>query len=254
MAFRSEARIVAVLMMTAATGAAQQPVTFEVKHNHFPKWGEGTLSIGDTGIAYTEPKKMSHSRSWVWESIQQLTLERGSIRLLTYEDEKLALGRDREFSFSALPSDAAGQLLTTLRMHLGTRLIAALADTRGSLDYGIAAKLLKGRKGTEGVLRFSAGMIMFDTDEGHDSRMWTAEDIETLAHPSPDELSVTVRERGGLRRLSTREFRFQLKEPMLEARYQALWRSMNRLRIGAPPASLEGGFTMPGHVPQEKKQ
>jgi hypothetical protein len=102
------------------------------------------------------------------------------------------------------------------------------------------------------VLRFLPGAIAFDTEKRGDARTWALSDIETIARPAPGELSISVRERSGLRRLPVREFRFQLKEDLPEPRYQALWRTMNNLRIGPAPDLPAGAPMMPGHVPATK--
>jgi hypothetical protein len=260
MAFRTQARTGAFLMVAATAALAQTAglTTFEVKHHHLRGAGAGTLTIAETGISFTEPKKMGHSRSWLWENIQQATLERGALTILTYEDAKSELWRDREFAFTGLPPNSSGPLTPFLRRHLGGRLIVASSDITTAIpgEWVLPAKLLHARRGAEGVLRFSPGLIAFDTERGGEPRLWSYDDIETVTHPSPTELSLTVRERNGLRRLPTREFRFELKEPMPEARYQALWRDMNRLRIGvAPPSSATGTvFTMPGHTEPSSKE
>ena len=51
-------------------------LTFNVEHDHLRKTGAGTLSVHDVGIAFEERGEPSHNRSWTWEDIQQLTLER----------------------------------------------------------------------------------------------------------------------------------------------------------------------------------
>src|SRR5947209_693912 len=97
MAFRIETAIGAILILTAAQAGAQ---TAEVTHRHLHKQGAGTLVVTDTGLSYKETgKHAEHSRAWKYEQIQQLELRGDTLRLLTYEDQKWQLGRDRAYEF-----------------------------------------------------------------------------------------------------------------------------------------------------------
>src|SRR6266516_7498141 len=97
MAFRIEKRIGALLILSIGLAQAQ-PVSYEVRHKHTRKGAMGTLSFTDTGVAFDEPgKKSSHSRKWAYTDIEQLTLRDDSLSILTYEDVRWQLGRDRVY-------------------------------------------------------------------------------------------------------------------------------------------------------------
>lgn len=53
------------------------------------------------------------------------------------------------------------------------------------------------------------------------SRTWRIQDLENVSSSDPFDLTVTTHER---------EFRFQLKQALNEARYQELWLRVNRVR------------------------
>jgi hypothetical protein len=63
----------------------------------------GQIEISENLISFKEAgKKSEHSRQWKYEDIQQLTLSPTELRILSYDDEKWQLGRDREYVFDQL--------------------------------------------------------------------------------------------------------------------------------------------------------
>src|SRR5438445_9526953 len=103
MAFRIEKRIGAFLMLCAA--AWGQPLNYRVRHKHLHGGAIGTLRVGDDSVSFDEKGK--HTREWKFEDIQQLSLNSAGLRILTYEDRKWLLGRDREYVFDRLLEDLA---------------------------------------------------------------------------------------------------------------------------------------------------
>src|ERR1019366_2531129 len=97
----------------AASGGS---LTVQVRHEHFRKGTKGQMEIGENYVSFYETgKNFSHSRKWKYEDIQQLTLSPAELRILTYDDQKWQLGRDREFAFDQLPKDFASQAYLLLR-------------------------------------------------------------------------------------------------------------------------------------------
>src|SRR5438067_9620761 len=85
--------------------ASAQSYTFVVRHQHWRNGVMGTLRISPAGISFEEhgSKGQTDSRSWRYEEVQQLTISPSELRILTYEDSKWKLGRDREYTFDRVP-------------------------------------------------------------------------------------------------------------------------------------------------------
>ena len=74
-----------------------------MSHDHDP-WGkcEGEITVSSTGIEFKSDKK-EHNFDWEWPDIQ--SVDRKSVSeftLLSYQDQKWMLGRDRPFDFTVI--------------------------------------------------------------------------------------------------------------------------------------------------------
>ena len=240
MAFRIEATIGALLILAggAAGGFAGQsgqakppaPPVFQVRHRHLPGGAEGALRVSDEGIAFEESGRFtSHSRQWRFEDIEQLTLSPESLRILTYENRGWKLG-DRQFVFDRLPEDSVRQLYELFSGRLDQRFVAALADDQVKPRWKIPVRLTRWRGGEQGSLIAGADRLVFDTDAPEQSRTWRLSDIDNISSSGPFDLTVTTFERDGANYAARRDFHFQLKRPMTEADYDALWGDVNRAK------------------------
>ena len=242
MAFRTETRtgagaiacgiLLAALAVTPAA-FAQQGV-WRVRHLHLRNGAMGTLRVTPDSIAFEERDKKNrvtaHSRQWKYEDIRQLTLSTKTLRIQTYEDRRVglsascALGCDREFVFDSLPAGLVTQLYAAWRDRLDARFVAALADEQIHADWQVPVKLVRGRNGSQGVLRFGADRIVYATAQGEESRTWRItsglnHDIESVSSSGPFDLTISAHEG---------EFRFELKETLGETRYNRLWRQISQ--------------------------
>lgn len=200
-------------------------LTLPAQHDHLYKSGAGTLEVTEHGIVWNEPTEPKHSRAWSWENIQQLELEPGRMRLLTYDDAKWKAGRDREHIFRGV--DAA-QLHPLLREPLGAKYIAALPDGQPAAPvWRVPVKLQRRLGGSEGHLTFDGKQLVFESFERGESRSWPLEVVDGVSSADRYELTVYTLERAGWTR-GRREFRFQLKTPIADQQYQALWRAVQR--------------------------
>jgi hypothetical protein len=225
MAFRTQARIGAILAFATILTYGQD---VEVRHRHLRRDGIGKLSVTQDGLAFSESGKgHKHSRTWTYEDIQQLELSSETLRILTYEDQKLKFGRDREYFFDRLPEGFAQTVYGQWRERLDQRFIAVLPDKGVQPVFEIPAKLLGIFQGSEGVVRFAADRIVYQTEKPGESRTWRFVDIENVATAGPFDLSVNTGEHHGATNTASREFRFQLKKPIPEVRYNELWRRLN---------------------------
>ena len=237
MAFRNEAKSVAglgllglLLFGVSPPIASAQIYTFEVRHQHWRKGVMGTLRISPEEISFEEhgKKGKTDSRSWHYEEIQQLTVSPSELRILTYEDSKWKLGRDREYVFDRLPKELAVETYPQWTGKLDQRFIAAVPAPESAPEWKVGAKLDHGLSGTLGTLTIGREQIVFDAGERGGSRSWRLIDIENVSSSGPLDLTVTTTEKSGLFRGSGRQFHFQLQQPFKEAQYSALWRRVNR--------------------------
>ncbi|MBI3473861.1 MAG: hypothetical protein HY013_21100 [Candidatus Solibacter usitatus] len=227
MALRSEKRIGALLIVLASAAAAQ-PLRFQVRHQHWRKGATGELRIDPDTLSFQESgKKKFHSREWKYQDIQQLVLSPDRLSILTYEDNRRQMGRDREFHFDRLPKELAAKAYPLFRGRLDQRFIAALADSELKPLWQIRAKLLHKLGGSEGVLLVGEERIVYSTREGDASRTWRLRDIDNVSSSGPFDLTFTTLERAEWHHGGPREVRFQLKEALSEDRYKQLWRKIS---------------------------
>lgn len=230
MAFRIETAIGALLIFGAAPSLAQ-PFTYQVRHRHGRGGAIGTLRVTLDSISFEEPgKKHEHSHEWKYNDIQQLSLSADELRILTYEDQKWQFGRDREYVFDQLPEDLPATLYPMFSVRLDQRFIPELADPAIQPKWQVAVKLRHGLGGSNGTLLVGDDRIVYKSETAGESRTWRFTDIESISMSGPFELSITSLERSGWRHSGPTEFRFQLKEPVAENRYNELWRKIEEVK------------------------
>jgi hypothetical protein len=201
--------------------------TFNVTHRYWHHDGTGTFTVTSDSISFTETgKHAEHSRVWKYGQIQQLELTQDSLTILTYEDQKWQLGRDRSYSFVKLPEGFAKSVYPMWRDTLDQRFIAALADNEITALAEFPAKLTGFVKGVEGTLVFGEDRILFRARKPAESRTWRFSDIENIASAGPFDLSIVTLEHHGAWNAGGRDFRFQLQRPLEEARFNELWRKV----------------------------
>lgn len=219
----------AALLLALAAPLAAAELRFEVRHDHWRKSGAGELVVSEQGIRFTEPKEPKHGRRWEYGEIQQLEIGPSRMRVLTYEDVRRRLGADREFEFAAVRGDftAAYQML---KDRLDQRLVAALSDADVKPDWTIPARLTERFGGANGILKFAPERVIFSTDRPGRSRTWRWRDIDNLSSSGPFELTLISFERARTHFGNRKGFNFQLKQPLPEERYNALWQRLNQVK------------------------
>ncbi len=91
-----------------------------------------------------------------------------------------------------------------------------------------AVRLLSYRdRGTQSALDVGADHIVYRSDKGA-SRTWRSRDIESLSASGPFTLTFATFKRAPLDYGGRKDFNFQLKEPLREARYNELWRRIHQ--------------------------
>jgi hypothetical protein len=213
MAFRTETTIGAILILFASAAHA---ASYQARHKHLHNGAKGTLVIAEDSISWEEGK---HSRQWRYQDIQELVLSPDTLRIVTYTGQRWQMGRDEVFVFDKLAAALSGEWYPKFREKLDQRFVAALADERTAPDWQIPVKLLHGRAGSQGVLLVAKDRIVYKTDASGESRTWRVTDIQNVSSADPFDLTIAAHER---------DFRFQLKQALTEARYDELWRRVNQ--------------------------
>jgi len=198
-----------ILAGAAVVSAAQFPVRHEHWHDHC----NGVLTVDENGVAFNGPKK--HVWSWKYRDIQPLTLSPDMVSVVTYEDAKLSLGAGRVYRFTgAVP---AAELYALLKDRLDQRFVAALEKpTANTPAWSFAVKLLR-HKSAEGTLIIDSTGAIFSTPAKDASRTWRYRDIDNIGSSGPFRLTITTFEH------ERTDFRFELKEAITEATYNAIW-------------------------------
>ena len=207
------------MFLAAPVFAASGALEFPAVHDHWRGRGTGTLRITGDGVSFQETAgKISHQGQWRYQDIQELVLYPSRLRIVTYKDNRLLLGRDREIELRAEGLHRAYDLLAS---SLPFRLEAKVAVPEEGAAWRMASKRLEGRGGAEGVLLIGPERLVFQSGEKEQSQTWVLNELENASSSGP--LDFVVHSRG-------RDYRFQLKQPLPEKLYDELWRRLNLRR------------------------
>lgn len=242
------AGVVVALLAFVPAGAAE--LTYQVRHDRplkdharvvkKSKPSEGLLTINDQGVSYQQVipegrrKKKSkkppkpESIRFDYQDIQELWVSSDKLVLVTYRDRKWFLGIDKEFEFYLPKGKSFENAYTMLKDKLDRRFVAAMADTQASVLWELPVKLLGTIKGSEGTLQVGPDRIVYKTDRARHSRTWRYQDIENVSTSDRYQLTITTYERAKTHYGSMKGFNFQLKQPLDEKRFEALWKRLNQ--------------------------
>jgi hypothetical protein len=230
MEFRSQkaARYLILLALAPVFAGAAQ---YAARHEHLRKGCAGTLEIDEHGVSFREgagrKRKHPHDYAWTYQDIQQLELAPRKVRVLTYKDNRWKFGADREFDFDAAAGADFSSAYALLKDRLDQRFVSALADADVRPLWDVPVKHLGTIRGSEGLLVVGEERIVFKTGQKADSRTWRYRDIDNISTSGPFELTLTTFERAKAHYGNRKDFNFQLKSPLDEAKYNDLWRRLN---------------------------
>ena len=198
MAFRIKKSGLTIVILAASLPA--QPLSFTARKH--------TLTVDEAGVTLDQ-------RYWTYSDIRRLTLAPDRLTILTYEDSKWRPGRERTYSVDHLPDGAAAKLYPLFRARMDQRFIAEMVEPGIQPLWQMPVKLEQGWGGANGTLTIGADRVVFDSAEHDASRTWRYIDIANISHSGLFDLSLNTQ-------LGT-EFRFTLKQPIQEDRFQAFW-------------------------------
>lgn len=225
MALRSEKAVGVILALALAPALAAQPFELKARHDHWWKSCSGAVRIDGAGISYSG--KPGHEWTWKWQDVQRFELSPARLLVVTYMDNRWELGRDREYRFDLSPGQAVGAVYAFLRGRLDQRFVPRFADPDVQPLWEIPAKRLARIRGSEGTLLAGEDRIVYRSAAPEQSMTWRYADIVSISSSGPFALTLTTLEA---------EYNFQLKQPLDEARFDALWRRINR--TGGPQLSV----------------
>lgn len=214
-------------MLASLPGAAQEH-SFEVRHERMLRDHTGKLAFSSEGITYTQTNaKKPETFTWPYGEIQQLTVSPSKVLIVTYVDRPRLAGIDREFEFYAAHGEPFAAVYNILKDKLDHRFTAALADPLAAPLWQLPVRLTGPLRGSNGTLSASATHIVYQTARSGHSRTWRLEDIDNVAQSDPRTLTITTHERSLTHYGSRKAFQFQLKQPLPEQHFNALWKRLN---------------------------
>ncbi len=185
--------------------------------------GGGKIEITDTGIVYTA-EKPKESRNWRYQDIQYL--DRISVQeftILTYEDQRLLLGRDREYRFRINDGRLTDELFRFISGKLGKPVTDRVVGEVPAPEYTVPVKHLHTFGGCEGTLEFTKDAIYYRTGHKEDAREWRlARDVQSVWSADRFEMEIHAYDNNRREASQTRRYRFQLKKPLDPSFYRRL--------------------------------
>src|SRR3990172_7017176 len=150
-----------VYFLTAPLTVAE--VGLRVQHTHAFKKCAGELVFRDREIEYIT-KQIKHARVWNHVDIQQLGLmDSKTISIVTYEDSRKELGRDRRFHFVLTEGSIPESLLSYLQTRVTKPLVTGMLPTTLQTKYKIPAKHQHAWGGCQGVLKIGEEYVACQT-------------------------------------------------------------------------------------------
>ncbi len=214
-----------LFLAAAASSAAENQFQYSVRHHHTLKDCHGVLTISDTGVEYRTVHK-NDSRRWNFDEIRLLRVESPTaVSILTYEDQKRYMGKDRTFSFQLVEgkvsADLSAFLLARVKRPMVLAVLPPLAQDAEKPAFEIPVKHLHTIEGVMGVLRIYADRMIFQAAREGDSRYWRLSDISRFAQPDRYRFQIVsdVPMTGG----PTEVYNFQLLNELPEGVYDYLW-------------------------------
>ncbi len=220
--------VICLLLFAEVLSAQTFPVV--LKKRLWPDGG-GQIEIAEQAIVYHAVKE-SESRTWNYPDIQFFDrISSREFTILTYEDQRRWLGRDKRYHFVVTEGELTDALFQTVRSRLNKPAANRVIPGLEAVEYEVAVKHLHTFGGCEGTLRFTedaiayvtAGDVAADKVDNKDARLWSlARDVRSVWSADRYRLQIHVYEDNRREFSRTRVYRFSLKEPLDGAYYRRL--------------------------------
>jgi hypothetical protein len=217
----------ACFVLLFALPASAQEFTYKVQQDRLIGHRDGELIISDKGVEYRATKREKESRSWTYTDIKLLEiLSPTSIRIWTYKDRKLPLGRDQSLTFKLVEGAIDQKVSDFLRERIARPFVTSFTDGGGEPLAQIPVKHSRRFNGSEGILKVYPDRLEYESQTGDDSRSWRWTDIRGVGRPDIYRFDVeTFEPQLGA---SSRSFNFILKEEMSDKSYDLIWSRVYR--------------------------
>jgi hypothetical protein len=190
-----------------------------------PLWPDrdGTVEINDQGIAYSVNNKKQNLR-FAWLDIQYFDrVSPNEFVVLTYKDQRLLLGRDREYHFIITQGELSDALFAMISNHLKLPVTDRVPPGKVAAVYTLPVKRNRGLGGSEGELEFTRNAIYYVTNNKSDGRTWFMDrDIVTVWSDDPYRLEIRAYENNRREFSRTASYKFDLKEKLDPEFYREL--------------------------------
>ena len=217
--------------LAAPTTGVQPPAgSYELVVKGAGSRGRLVFTASEVAFDAADPKK---SWRWPYRELKQIrVISPRQIAFDTFEDGgRWRFGADRTVEFDVVEGTIGGTLVAFLLENIRRPVASAVLPAGlGEPTIRVAAKHLRGRKGTHGAIAVYPSGIAYETDARGGSRYWRFADIESILRTSSDRILVDVYEDG-----SVRPFSFTLKDPFPTTAFDEVWNRVNE------PAQRSGG-------------
>lgn len=210
------------LLLGALVGKSQnREFSYAVKQDRLIGKRAGHLIISEKGIEY-RTRDDKDSRSWSYTDIRLVEIPSPTdIRIWTYRDRKLLLGRDESLTFKVVEGEFDQKLSDFLRAHIARAFVTSFTEEEGTPVAQTAVKHLHRFGGCQGILKVFSDRLVYEASDKHDSRSWRWNDIRAVSRPDFDRIEVlTFEPQIGA---PNRSFNFVLKERLSERVYDLVW-------------------------------
>ncbi len=213
--------IIAILSLFIVNSAAAQEFKYKVQQDRFKGHRDGELIISANGVEY-RAKKEKDSRVWTYTDIRLFEiLSPTRVRIWTYKDRKLLLGRDESLTFKIVEGQIDQKVSDFLRDRIGRPLVTSLTDEESTPLAQIPVKHSHRFGGCEGTLKVYPDRLVYEAQDGHDSRSWRWTDIRAVGRSDTYRFDLeTFEPQVGA---SSRSFNFILKEQLPDKTYDLIW-------------------------------
>ncbi len=171
--------------LAGSTTAESTERRFAAVHGHTLRDCRGTLVIDPAGIRY-EAGRESDTRAWSWTDIRELRVESArELSLVTYEDQKRLLGRNRVFHFRLTDGDITPALAQELATWAARPPVLAVLPPESSPPmFQIPVKHRHLTGGCVGELMVYTGHLEFRSAElPTHNRFWRWTDLAAFSQP-----------------------------------------------------------------------
>lgn len=214
-------RFASLLIAFAAVLPAQ---TLPVMHsNALWRDAKGTIDITDDGITYSTGKA-SKARTWKWSDIKHFDrVSPEEFVITTYEDQRLFLGRDKEYRFVITNGELSDAVFAKISGHLTRPVTDRVPPDEIPALYSIPVKHDHTFGGCEGRLEFTRDEIYYVTGHRADRRAWRiGRDIAAVWSNDPYSLEIRSFDNGPREFSRTATYKFELKERLDPEFYRQL--------------------------------